>query len=146
MFSVKYAYGISSMVLWGEYIARAELSLEEALKPDSVLPEQCRKKSGYGTMFILRYPTEYAPLVGMGINLVECWVSINKVFWERNMDQDSYQTCSVLTFFFHQVISHLVCSRLARGPDMPFESRRGSTVLTVICPFLHQHHHHQSSS
>ena len=70
------------MVLWGEYIALAELSLEEALKPDSVLPEQCRKKADMVPCSFLRYPTEYAPLVGTGMNLGERRVSINKIFWK----------------------------------------------------------------
>ena len=58
------------------------------------------KKADMVPCSFLRYPTEYAPLVGTGMNLGERRVSINKIFWERNMDQNSYQTCSLLTVFF----------------------------------------------
>ena len=54
-----------------------------------MLPESnAEKTADMVPCSLSKYPTEYAPLVGMGINLCDAWVSINKVFWERNMDQN----------------------------------------------------------
>ena len=86
-------------------------------------------------MFMVKISNWICSWVGMGKDLGERWVSINKVFWERNMGQNSYQSVVsvvVSNIFYFQPY-------LGRWSNLTNIFQKGWNHQAVVCwRFFHQ--------